>query len=81
VNSVSISQETSCPNIKYFNLKIQELIRYDIENGEKSEVKILDKKDMRVYYNADNEENAKRTLKAIMHLAKLNGAKENKQHF
>ena len=81
VNSVSISQETSCPNIKYFNLKIQELIRYDIENGEKSEVKILDKKDMRVYYNADNEENAKRDLKAIMHLAKLNGAKENKQTF
>ena len=36
---------------------------------------------MRVYYNADNEENAKRALKAIMHLAKLNGAKENKQTF
>lgn len=81
VNSVSISQDISNPNIKYFNLKIQEYIWYAIEDGKKSEVKILDKKDMRVYYNADNEENAKRTLKAIMHLAKLNGAKENKQTF
>ena len=28
-----------------------------------------------------NEENAKRVIKAIMHLAKLSGAKENKQTF
>lgn len=32
-----------------------------------------------IFYN--NEENISRIIKAIMHLAKLNGAKENKQSF
>ena len=32
-------------------------------------------------YKKTNEENAKRVIKAIMHLAKLSGAKENKQTF
>jgi hypothetical protein len=32
-----------------------------------------------IFYN--NEENISRVIKAIMHLAKLNGAKENKQTF
>lgn len=34
-----------------------------------------------IYYKKDDEANAKRVLKAIMHLAKLSGAKENKQIF
>ena len=34
-----------------------------------------------IAYSKDNEENVKRVLKAIMHLAKLSGAKENKQTF
>ncbi len=41
-----------------------------------------DQKDkIEFYYQLNNEENAKRVLKAIMHLAKLSGAKENKQTF
>lgn len=32
-----------------------------------------------IFYN--NEENINRVIKAIMHLAKLSGGKENKQHF
>lgn len=34
-----------------------------------------------IYIVFENEENAKRVIKAIMHLAKLSGAKENKQTF
>ena len=34
-----------------------------------------------IAYSKDNEENVKRVLKAIMYLAKLSGAKENKQTF
>lgn len=41
VNSVSISQETGNPNIKYFNLKVQGLFGYGIENGKKIRSKIF----------------------------------------
>jgi hypothetical protein len=34
-----------------------------------------------IYIVFENEENAKRVIKAIMHLGKLSGAKENKQTF
>lgn len=37
--------------------------------------------DMGFLFFYRNEENAKRVIKAIMHLAKLSGAKENKQTF
>jgi hypothetical protein len=33
------------------------------------------------YYKRADADNAKRVLKAIMHLAKLSGAKENRQSF
>jgi len=34
-----------------------------------------------LYYDINKEKDAKRTIKAIMHMAKLSGAKENKQIF
>lgn len=52
-----------------------------IENGNEqwSKKQIEELENIRFYYT--NEENAKRVIKAIMHLAKLSGAKENKQTF
>ena len=60
---------------------MQQFTTYDLNNGKKSEVKVSKGSNLSLNYNTDNEENAKRTLKATMHLAKLNGAKENKQPF
>ncbi|OYQ43970.1 hypothetical protein CHU92_02705 [Flavobacterium cyanobacteriorum] len=56
-------------------------IHVPIENGDEqwSKKEIKEREDITFYYT--NEENAKRVIKAIMHLAKLSGAKENKQTF
>lgn len=85
VSTVPVEVKTSdkCPEFKYFKLKV---LGYKF--GYKP-----DDKEVRNYEDCTNEctiylafdsnnlENAKRSLKAIMHLAKLSGAKENKQTF
>lgn len=51
-----------------------------LENG-KENFKEKELRSGRIPFFFENEENAKRVIKAIMHLAKLSGAKENKQTF
>ncbi len=81
VSSVSKSQSNDCPQIKLFVIKAQEYNEYSMEKGgKKSDVKV-EKGNIYLRYDAEKEEDVKRTLKAIMHLAKLSGAKENKQTF
>lgn len=83
VNNVPIETRDKCPEIKFFKIKVL---------GYKSGYKPDDKEarnyegctnDCTIYlaFDSNNLENARRTLKAIMHLAKLSGAKENKQTF
>lgn len=68
IKSVIIGHYTESVNhVKFFKLKYQ---------NDKNEIEILE-----LFFLKDNEENAKRVIKAIMHLAKLSGAKENKQTF
>ena len=63
-------------NLYYFKVKTSGFsYKYDSQSKEE------EYKDLSIYFKKDNEENAKRVLKAIMHLAKLSGAKENKQTF
>ena len=62
--------------------------RYIIKTKE-NKIKLQNLETGKIEYTSDfdmlfkpgNEENAKRVIKAIMHLAKLSGAKENKQTF
>ena len=85
VSTIPVVGKTSdkCPEFNYFEIKVL---------GYKSGYKPDDKEvrnyegctnDCTIYlaFDSNNLENAKRTLKAIMHLAKLSGAKENKQTF
>ncbi len=80
---IEVNLSDKCPEFKYFKVKVL---------GYKSGYKPDDKEarndegctnDCTIYlaFDSNNLENAKRTLKAIMHLAKLSGAKENKQTF
>lgn len=64
-------------NRKYYTIRLApETTISEKENGK---VKTYKTKSFTIFY--DNEENVNRVIKAIMHLAKLNGAKENKQPF
>jgi len=73
VSTLPISIENNAaPETKRITLK---LLSYEY-NGE-----VTYNKGLAVYFNSGTEEDARRSLKAIMHLAKLNGAKENKQTF
>lgn len=76
INTVSIIDYKDCPQIKSFVVKNVGFIKgYNNQPRESAEG------DLYIRFDKTNEENAKRTLKAIMHLAKLSGAKENKQTF
>jgi hypothetical protein len=62
----------------WYSIKTKEnkIKRQNLETG-----KIEYTSDFYMLFKPGNEENAKRVIKAIMHLAKLSGAKENKQTF
>ena len=78
VESVPVIQydKNHYSNLYYFNVKTSGYSRKEDLESEEEEYK-----DLPIYFIKDNEEKAKRALKAIMHLAKLSGAKENKQTF
>lgn len=83
VSTITIEVNKDCPEISYFVIKTEKTEPYKywrISNGSKVEMS-NNSTNLRINYYKDNEENAKRVLKAIMHLAKLSGAKENKQTF
>ena len=66
----------------YFNVKTNGFFdRFENEKGEKQKWYFYEESPLEIPFDKANEENAKRTLKARMHLAKLSGAKENKQTF
>lgn len=81
VNTITIQEDDKNPEIVYFKLKTEPYktlwISYDGKHQESSDFSTT----LWIPYYKKNEENVKRTLKAIMHLAKLSGAKENKQTF
>ncbi|WP_159801776.1 hypothetical protein [Flavobacterium sp. MK4S-17] len=74
-----ISKKFECSKIKYFEIRTKKN-KTIFKSGKKGAIEEpVDKGGFLFFYR--NEENAKRVIKAIMHLAKLSGAKENKQTF
>lgn len=82
VNTIPIKEHEDDFRVKYFIVKTEPLkIRIKRTTDSGSNLRFPDSQEFRIYFYKENEENAKRTLKAIMHLAELSGAKENKQIF
>ena len=85
VSTVPVEVKTSdkCPEFKYFKLKVLGY-KYGYKPDDKEVRNYEDcTNECTIYlaFDSNNLENAKRSLKAILHLAKLSGAKENKQTF
>ena len=66
----------------YFIVKVNsKFSRVEVGNETNQKWSTYGEGTLEIPFDKANEENAKRALKAIMHLAKLSGAKENKQTF
>lgn len=73
-----INKNFECSKFKFFEIRTKKnkTISKSVKRGA-----IEEPVDMGFPFFYRNEENAKHVIKAIMHLAKLSGAKENKQTF
>ncbi len=81
-NSVVVKdEENKNSENKYFVLQTKKYLRNRRNKNESAGHTSKETGFVKIYFHKNNEENAKRVLRAIMHLAKLSGAKENKHHF
>ena len=73
-----INKNFECSKFKFFDIRTKKN-KTIFKSGKSGAIE--EPVDMGFPFFYRNEENAKRVIKAIMHLAKLSGAKENKQTF
>lgn len=81
IHKATYTSDGKPTDVYYFIIKLEPksgAYKYSDKNIQKE---IIDDDYVTFYFMKDSEQDIKRILKAIMHLAKLSGAKENKQTF